>query len=163
MIDRPTRGQLASWRASNVHGARLTSVSVSVLFAEIDALTAELAEARLQRDCRDGQIRMTVDRLEGLVEGQPTHEGNFLQRIDELRGIEARCERLIEPCAFHKTPPDFEHDRNEPEGAEFSYCCRECWEDDPMDGNEVFAASAKEALEKWNAAQRAARGEDNRS
>lgn len=33
---------------------------------------------------------MTVGRLGGTVEGRPTHSGNFLQRIDELRKIEER-------------------------------------------------------------------------
>jgi hypothetical protein len=31
---------------------------------------------------------MTVARLAGVVEGQPTHAGNFLQRIDALREAE---------------------------------------------------------------------------
>ena len=31
-----------------------------------------------------GCVRMIVDRLGGTVEGRPTHEGNLLQRVDEL-------------------------------------------------------------------------------
>lgn len=38
-----------------------------------------------------GILSMTVARLEGTVEGYPTHTGNFLQRIDELRKIERKA------------------------------------------------------------------------
>ena len=45
---------------------------------------------RLEREnlVMRGSLNMTVDRLGGEVEGKPTHEGNFLQRVDELRRIE---------------------------------------------------------------------------
>src|SRR5262245_13731916 len=33
----------------------------------------------------EGVIAMAVDRLGGKVDAKPTHEGNFLQRIDEMR------------------------------------------------------------------------------
>lgn len=36
----------------------------------------------------NGSINMLVDRLGGTVEGKPTHSGNFLQRVDELRDLE---------------------------------------------------------------------------
>lgn len=36
----------------------------------------------------EGILSMTVARLGGTVEDAPTHRGNFLQRIDELRAIE---------------------------------------------------------------------------
>jgi hypothetical protein len=39
----------------------------------------------------EGVLAMTVARLGGMVEGRPTERVNFLQRIDELRAIEARC------------------------------------------------------------------------
>ena len=53
--------------------------------AEAKRLTVALKE---QRDSARGAIRMAVDRLGGTVEGRPTHEGNFLQRIDELVALE---------------------------------------------------------------------------
>ena len=46
----------------------------------------------------DSQIAMTVARLGGTVEGAPTHAGNFLQRIDELRKIEVA---LRDECMGH--------------------------------------------------------------
>lgn len=51
-------------------------------------LVRERDELRLNLECEKAVRSMTVDRLEGMVEGQPTHKGNFLQRIDELREIE---------------------------------------------------------------------------
>ena len=56
------------------------------------AVTALIALAkRLETDnmVMHGSIRMAVDRLGGMVEGKPTHEGNFLQRVDELVAIES--------------------------------------------------------------------------
>lgn len=50
------------------------------------------ARANLLADERDvlaATIQMACQRLGGLVEGKPPHAGNFLQRIDELRRIEA--------------------------------------------------------------------------
>lgn len=38
----------------------------------------------------EGVLTMTVARLGGIVEGRPTERVNFLQRIDELRQIEAQ-------------------------------------------------------------------------
>lgn len=52
-----------------------------------------VAELRQRVASLEGQICMTVDRLGGKVEGKKTHEGNFLQRIDELRAIEKRRQR----------------------------------------------------------------------
>ena len=40
------------------------------------------------RDYYEGILTMTVARLGGTVEGQPTCRENFLQRIDELVGKE---------------------------------------------------------------------------
>jgi len=59
------------------------------------------ATSRSSRPCRgrptpsackgsEAVIHMAIARLGGLVEGRPTHRGNFLQRIDELVRIEAR-------------------------------------------------------------------------
>ena len=56
--------------------------------ADDAALEEEVAELRLQLNCERAVLSMAVARLGGLVEGRPTHTGNFLQRIDELRRIE---------------------------------------------------------------------------
>src|SRR5512146_2123955 len=62
-----------------------------------DEAEAEVAKLTAQRT-------MTVHRLGGEVEGAPTHAGNFLQRIDALRAIEAdsgdRVRALEEALAF---------------------------------------------------------------
>jgi hypothetical protein len=70
------------------------------LYAEVAAELLSLAErlereekrakeADLLRDCSEGVLHMAVARLGGKVEGRPTERVNFLQRIDELRRIEA--------------------------------------------------------------------------
>lgn len=43
-------------------------------------------------------LNMAAARLGGTVEGLPTHRLNFLQRVDELRRIEASHARLLECC-----------------------------------------------------------------
>ena len=48
-------------------------------------------EVALERAKAHAQVAMTVARLGGEVEGAPTHAGNYLQRIDALRAIEARA------------------------------------------------------------------------
>ncbi len=46
-------------------------------------------------ECHDSIVHsMTVARLGGTVEGNPTAKHNFLQRVDELREIERRYWRL---------------------------------------------------------------------
>jgi chromosome segregation ATPase len=67
-----------------------------VLGAVIDVaeLERERDEARLDLECRDATLHMTVARLGGTVEGRETHRVNFLQRIDELRRTEATVARL---------------------------------------------------------------------
>ena len=50
---------------------------------------ADVERLKLALDCELGVRAMTVTRLGGIVEGQPTHTGNFLQRIDELLRKEA--------------------------------------------------------------------------
>lgn len=67
-----------------VHGDLLT------LRDEIAALREQITVKNAQLDIGRGMLRMAVDRLGGIVEGKQTHEGNFLQRIDELRRIEDR-------------------------------------------------------------------------
>jgi len=57
--------------------------------AEVDVL---LRDADIVLAAREATISMAVNRLGGLVEGLPTHRGNFLQRIDALRAIEARID-----------------------------------------------------------------------
>lgn len=56
---------------------------VGCLLAEITEL-----ENRLNRELSVRQ--MTVQRIKGTVDGHPTHEGNFLERIDQLTRIESR-------------------------------------------------------------------------
>lgn len=56
---------------------------------ELEQLRQQLAEARLAHECSEGTLAMTVARVGGTVEGAPTGRHNFLQRIDELRRIEA--------------------------------------------------------------------------
>lgn len=51
---------------------------------ELEAQEAYLNDARLAHQCSEGVLSMAVARLGGMVEGAPTHRGNFLQRIDEL-------------------------------------------------------------------------------
>jgi hypothetical protein len=64
------------------------------------ALRSRIAELELALAGREAQLHMTVARLGGTVEGYPTAMLNFLQRVDELRQIEARCAKL--DSAFHK-------------------------------------------------------------
>lgn len=52
--------------------------------SEIDHLRARVAEYKLAHEGSEAVIHMAIARLGGLVEGLPTHRGNFLQRIDEL-------------------------------------------------------------------------------
>jgi hypothetical protein len=47
-------------------------------------LVAQVTELRAGFEVQTATILMAADRLGGLVEGKPTHSGNFLQRIDEL-------------------------------------------------------------------------------
>lgn len=57
-------------------------------FNATQRLGAELMELKAQR-------AMTVHRLGGEVEGAPTHAGNFLQRVDQLRAIERAAMALL--------------------------------------------------------------------
>lgn len=66
-----------------------------------DRVTSHTSELQRISTClqvRDAQISMTVDRLGGLVEGQPTQEINFLQRVDELVAIEKEVKALRHAC-----------------------------------------------------------------
>ena len=74
-----------SWQAQ----CELRDAAIDRLTARVTALEAALAQARLDHQCSEGVLSMTVHRLEGIVEGNPTGRHNFLQRIDELRKIEA--------------------------------------------------------------------------
>lgn len=56
---------------------------------EIERLRARVAEYKLAHEGSEAVIHMAIARLGGLVEGLPTHRGNFLQRIDELVAKEA--------------------------------------------------------------------------
>jgi hypothetical protein len=41
-----------------------------------------------------GKVERVCLRLGGKVEGKPTHEGNYLQRIDELLRVEKAAKKL---------------------------------------------------------------------
>lgn len=57
---------------------------------EIANLRARVSECKLAHEGSEAVIHMAIARLGGLVEGRPTHRGNFLQRIDELVAMESR-------------------------------------------------------------------------
>jgi hypothetical protein len=59
------------------------------------ALAEARAEVDLERQKHHAQIAMTVARLGGEVEGHPTHAGNYLQRVDELRAAESQRDRAV--------------------------------------------------------------------
>jgi hypothetical protein len=56
---------------------------------ELLRLAAEVKELKLQVEMREGVLFAAVARLGGMVENQPTHRGNFLQRIEALCAIES--------------------------------------------------------------------------
>lgn len=60
------------------------------MIAEIATLRLCVAEYKLAHDGSEAAIHMAIARMGGLVEGRPTHRGNFLQRIDELVAMESR-------------------------------------------------------------------------
>ncbi len=62
--------------------------SIDAKDAEIERLKAERDAAYLAHESSEAVLHMTVARLGGLVEGRPTHRGNFLQRIDALVRME---------------------------------------------------------------------------
>jgi hypothetical protein len=64
--------------------------------AGVQAQMREHEAADLERAKRRAIEAMTVARLGGMVEGAPTHSGNFLQRVDALREIEASVQRKDE-------------------------------------------------------------------
>lgn len=73
------------------------------LAGELTALRDALAEAQAELEMERGVLAMTVARLGGTVEGHPTHRINFLQRIDELRDLEARLsERMSQREAYQR-------------------------------------------------------------
>jgi hypothetical protein len=64
--------------------------------ARVAALETALAQARLDHECSEGVLSMTVARLGGIVEGNPTGRHNFLQRVDALRRMEGENTALRE-------------------------------------------------------------------
>ncbi len=63
---------------------------------QIASLIRRNVELKLERDCLIAQRHMTIARLGGMVEGAPTCEINFLQRVDELRELEQENKRLVD-------------------------------------------------------------------
>lgn len=62
----------------------------------IKRLGAEKDAAQLEHECSEATLAMAVARLGGQVEGAPTHQINFLQRIDELRRVEEQRDALAD-------------------------------------------------------------------
>ena len=56
-------------------------------------------ECRLERGCLNSIQAMVVDTVGGIVEERPTHEGNYLQRLRELVGIEIQHEEMEQELA----------------------------------------------------------------
>lgn len=52
--------------------------------------------SRLDHETSEAILAMAVARLGGEVEGRPTHRGNFLQRVDELRKVEQQRDALAD-------------------------------------------------------------------
>jgi hypothetical protein len=67
---------------------------ITDLLSLVRSLEAERDTLKAERDGERGVLAMTVARLGGTVEGRPTERVNFLQRIDELRKIEAERDYL---------------------------------------------------------------------
>lgn len=80
-VDLMTRHAKEGWDLSHKRTRQWKEVE-----AERDRLQAEVAAL-------NGIISMTVARVGGVVEGNPAGKHNFLQRIDELRRIEAENAR----------------------------------------------------------------------
>ena len=68
----------------------------NILIDNATQLADEVERLRLKVDSEGAVLAMTVARLGGMVEGHPTARLNFLQRVDELRGIERENARLRE-------------------------------------------------------------------
>jgi hypothetical protein len=73
-------------------------------------LARRVKAAEEERDLLRVQRTMTVHRLGGLVEGQPTHALNFLQRIDALIATEAAAQAVLDKVdrlqdALDRAPP----------------------------------------------------------
>lgn len=76
------RRELVEWERKERKGAQ---EAVAGLVKERDALRAEVDLCRADLHAR---LSATVHALGGIVEGNPTGQHNFFQRIRELRGIE---------------------------------------------------------------------------
>jgi hypothetical protein len=80
------------WRQATAALAFDGVQSVALRIRQELRLEARIRRAEADRDRLRAVVSMAVARLGGEVEGRPTHAGNFLQRIDELRRIEAAKE-----------------------------------------------------------------------
>lgn len=72
-----------------------TQSKVAYLLARLDGLQEANDHLRTEVDMERMCIRMAVHRLGGMVEGAPTHAGNFLQRIDALVAAEAERDAAL--------------------------------------------------------------------
>jgi hypothetical protein len=62
---------------------------------DADAWGRIVKDLDLAVKCREATLAMAVARLGEEVEGAPTYRGNFLQRIDALRAIEAETREAL--------------------------------------------------------------------
>ncbi len=56
----------------------------------VPCLLAEIVDLKNKLNRELSVRQMTVQRIKGKVDGHPTHQDNFLQRIDQLTLIEAK-------------------------------------------------------------------------
>jgi chromosome segregation ATPase len=82
-------GEVAALRAALQRAEEMIEAGVQAQMREHEVADLERAKNR-------AQTAMTVARLGGMVEGAPTHSGNFLQRVDALRESEAALQRKDE-------------------------------------------------------------------
>jgi hypothetical protein len=90
-----TRVEYAPGPGADIGKPRIFSVRDTYLAAAeqvIERVIAERDDAltclRIEKECRAGNKYAVVDTVGGWVEGQPTTEFNYLQRLRELVGIE---------------------------------------------------------------------------
>jgi hypothetical protein len=80
--------------------------AVAVRVREQLRLEARVNRLTADRDVLAAKLSMVVARLGGTVDGQPTHAGNLLQRIDELRDIETERQEEYEKAVRERRMPD---------------------------------------------------------
>lgn len=74
----------------------MTPTSHKAAAERLAEMSACIDQLRDELKHQDSVLAMTVARLGGTVEGRLTHRGNFLQRIDALRKIEAAARAYVD-------------------------------------------------------------------